>query len=756
MRISITLQKVFIILIVLSLALSACGGAGEEEAIDTSEENVEVVETAPEEVAEPAEAPTEGDDLSGDAAPAETASADWLVMMYMDADDKVLEEDIFTDLNEVERVGSTDRVQLVAQIDRYQGGFDGDGDWTTAKRFYITQDPDLSTLNSQEIEDLGEVNMADGQTLVDFVEWAVQAYPAQKYALILSDHGMGWPGGYFDPDPGGNGADDLALAEMFGDGIWLMELDSALATIQQDTGIEQFELIGFDACLMAQLEVFSTVAKYAKYSVASEEVEPSLGWAYASFLMQLAFAPEMEGAELASAIVDTYIAKDERITDDEAREEFAAKNFTVKSVTAEEAAAAMSYDVTLTAVDLSQIPTVVSDLDYFAYALAEQNQDSVAEARAYAQPFENVFDENLPSPYIDLGNFASILLDANVSENVNGTAQQLLSDLGQAVVSEKHGDGRPGATGIAIYFPVYDLYAAADNLGYKTIASTFVDSSQWDEYLDFHFTNQMPTSEEWNSLSLWAPEGETTQGEITTTGRVGAEPITVAPVTISADVATVDQPVTLETTVTGKQIAYIYIFIGRVSDDGEKLTIEDMDFLDAGQTKEVGGVDMPDWGGDEVAIQYDFTPIVYGLNDGSQVIKTLFMPDEYGKGSATYTVEGIYSFADGSPDRYAQLLFMDGELQEVIGFTGSEGGAPHEITPTVGDQFTILEQGFNLSDTATEELFSEPSETVTFGETNFTWEEIPADSGNYVVGFIAEDFDGNQYAEFQLVEVQNQ
>ena len=46
---------------------------------------------------------------------------------------------------------------------------------------------------------MGEANMASGQTLVDFVTWAMQSYPADKYVLILSDHGMGWPGGWSDP-----------------------------------------------------------------------------------------------------------------------------------------------------------------------------------------------------------------------------------------------------------------------------------------------------------------------------------------------------------------------------------------------------------------------------------------------------------------------------------------------------------------------------------------------------------------------------
>jgi hypothetical protein len=88
-------------------------------------------------------------------------------------------------------VGSSQQVQIVAQVDRFSGGFTGAGDWTSTKRFYITQDDDLNQVNSEVVEDLGETNMADANTLVDFVTWAVSNYPAEHYVLILSDHGMG-------------------------------------------------------------------------------------------------------------------------------------------------------------------------------------------------------------------------------------------------------------------------------------------------------------------------------------------------------------------------------------------------------------------------------------------------------------------------------------------------------------------------------------------------------------------------------------
>ena len=170
--------------------------------------------------------------------PAGVAGGDqtWLVMLYQDADDKVLDQDIFLDLNEAERAGSDDQVQIVSQIDRYQARYGGGGNWSTAKRFYVTLDQDLASVTSEELADLGEVNMADGDTLVDFATWAIETFPADKVVLILSDHGMGWPGGWSDASSTGPGRDNVALAEM-GDQLFLMELDDALQRDPRPYGV---------------------------------------------------------------------------------------------------------------------------------------------------------------------------------------------------------------------------------------------------------------------------------------------------------------------------------------------------------------------------------------------------------------------------------------------------------------------------------------------------------------------------------------
>ena len=188
---------------------------------------------------------------------ASTTGNKWLVMIYQDADDQALEQDITIDLNEMERsMASTEDVMVVTQIDCFRGGFQGNSNFTGARRYLVMPDDDLSTINSDLVMEVGEVNMADAGTLVDFVTWAHDTYPADKYMLIMSDHGMGWPGGWTDPDPGGrDGGSAPLVSALKSDAIYLNELDAALAQIRATTNIDKFELIGLDACLMSQMEV---------------------------------------------------------------------------------------------------------------------------------------------------------------------------------------------------------------------------------------------------------------------------------------------------------------------------------------------------------------------------------------------------------------------------------------------------------------------------------------------------------------------
>jgi clostripain len=731
----------------------------------------------------------------------------WLIMMYMDADDSALEREIFTDLNEAEMIGSSDRVQIVAQIDRFAGGFDGDGDWTSTKRYYVTQDDDLTTLGSEEVMDVGETNMADLDTLVDFVNWAVESYPADKYVLILSDHGMGWPGGWSDPDPGGFGRHDIALAQYFEDSLYLMEIDDALAQARSQSGIDKFEIVGFDACLMGHLEVASAIAPHANYMLASQELEPGIGWAYAAFLEKLNDQPEMDGAELAQTIVETYISEDQQYINDVARGEYVLQAYEFEQpLTVEEAAtvftpAELAADElasgTLAAIDLAAVSDVVAALNNMTVAMSLLDQGTVAQARAYAQSYASVFGDDVPPSYIDLVHFALVLQkqageDVNLSSNVDA----LVEAMATAVIAEKHGAQKSGSNGLSIYFPNSELYGswAAGYDSYTTVANRFAVESLWDDFLLTHYTGEIlpepdiaPTATPSPTVTP-SPQGSATptatplvvtvtpgvQVTATPTRRPtptpsidivapGAGEIEITELTPLADVASMDEPLLLDTVIVGDQIGFIYFYAGYYDEESDSIIVADLDFVDAEAVTEIEGVFYPDWGDEGVVeMEFEWLPEIFVVDDGITSEFVVLTPEDYGATpeETIYSVEGIFSSADGSDERYATMYFDgDGQFVSLYGYTGENGtGAPREINPQPDDAFIIL-MDVLVPDEETGELeFTEvEGGTLLFGDTPFEWFSEPAPPGFYEVGFIVEDFDGNSteaYTEVEVIEVE--
>jgi len=691
--------------------------------------------------------------------PAAGQDQTWLVMLYQDADDKVLEQDIFFDLNEAERVGSSDAVQIVAQLDRYRAGFQGGGDWSSARRYYVTQDDDLNAIHSKQVADLGEVNMSDGATLVDFVTWAMQTYPADRYVLILSDHGMGWPGGWTDADSHRRGDPTIPLTSRLGDQLYLMELDQAFQQIRSETGLDKFEMIGLDACLMAQIEVLTALQPHARYAVVSEEVEPSLGWAYTSFLEGLNQDPAMDGAELSRLVVSSYIQDDERIVDTQARAEFLRQGSPMggffgmfNDVPPEQLARQLSQDITLTAVDLSALPALLQRLDEYVVALQDADQSLVARARTYAQSFTSIFGSKVPPSYIDLGNFVRLLKKEGLGGEAARTGDDLLAALKQAVIAEKHGPKKPGASGVTLYFPNSQLYQnpVTGAESYVAIANRFAQTSLWDDFLAFHYTG---LTIEPGAGALAAPaRGAAIRAP-------GAGQIQVSPVRLSSQTAAPGQPTLLSADISGQNIGFIYLFVGYYDQAANSIFIADTDFLESSDTRQVDGVNYPDWGaGSDFTLEFEWEPVVFSLSDGRQSVTALFQPQDYGATfeQAVYTVDGDYTFADTGETRSASLYFSNGKLTRVTGITGTgELGAPSEITPQTGDTFTIQERWLDLDASGNaSQSTTQAGATLTFGAQPFQWKTLDAAPGEYIVGFIVTDLDGNAQQVFTKVIVQ--
>jgi hypothetical protein len=85
-------------------------------------------------------------------------------------------------------------------------------------------------------------------------------------------------------------------------------------------------------------------------------------------------------------------------------------------VSAEQLTAQLERDVTLSALDLNALPQLMNSFNTFAFQLQNENQQLVAEARAYTQSYTSLFGREVPPSYIDLGHFV-LLMRANTKES---------------------------------------------------------------------------------------------------------------------------------------------------------------------------------------------------------------------------------------------------------------------------------------------------------------------------------------------------
>jgi hypothetical protein len=652
--------------------------------------------------------------------------AEWTVIVYSAADDEVLEESMWFDVNEMELVGSNPQMNIVVQIDRYPGAFSGDGDWTDTRRYWITQDNDLEHITSPVVESLGEADMGNTQTLIDFVTWAVQNYPAKKYALVMSDHGGGWTGGFSDMSA--SSSSELSIPE----------IGSSIEQIRQNTGIDKFELIGFDACLMGQVEVFGSLYPYSNYMVASEEVIPGYGWSYAAWLGQLAQNPVMDGMGLSQSIISTYVSNDTLLTGGRASSD---------EIAQEEAT------TTLSAIQSSRMPDVIGAMNQFVSSITSLDQSIVAEARTYTRSYFSLFGEEVSPSFIDLGNFAEVLTALTDDAAIEQSAVQLQAAIDSAVVAEKHGINMAGSNGIAFHFPDSNLYYYTEFNSnfppyYAESSSNFLELSVWDEFLAYHYTGEE-----------FAPQEGVAMAPSRTAEIVapGASQMTVGPIQISDTDITGDELVTVSTTVEGN-VAYIHTALYFWDPASESYWIGDVSYYIADNTITIDGVNVPDYGPSPIQVEYEWSPSLYALTDGEHDAYVLLEPAEYlsADGETVYAVYGQYTYFESGTPVDASLYFdADGNFLYAYAFPDQDdngASTPVEINPQIGDQFTDYVQYYTYDSNDNPTFSYELSDDVfTWGEEGFSfYASYPVD-GQYAVGVVAYDFDNNFVANFEFI-----
>lgn len=331
--------------------------------------------------------------------------AKYTILVYMNGSDLETNGGHATrDLAEMVQVGSSDRVNVLVETL-------GTARWTPP---FIAGDRNqrwrVAPGNLDLVDDtVGRRDVADPHTLRDFIVWGMKAYPAEKYALIFWNHGGGAVGGY--------GHDETNPQSP---SLGLEGIRQGIHDALQGTG-QQFELIGFDTCLLATTELAAALSPYGRYMVASEELEPGHGWSYTPVLQAVQADPDITGDRLGRVIADSYRQQ-------------AAEHETDKMIT-------------LSVVDLARVQAVVDALQQFLSAAAPALEQAdglrtLQGARSKAESYGSTYD------MVDLADLA-----AKASALAPQQAEQLAASIKAAVVYNVNSEGTPRASGLSVYFP---------------------------------------------------------------------------------------------------------------------------------------------------------------------------------------------------------------------------------------------------------------------------------------------------------------
>jgi len=320
-----------------------------------------------------------------------------------------------------------------------------------------------------EVTGIGLVSMGAPATLRDFIVYGMENYPAEKYGLILWDHGGGSIAGFGHDEKFAD--DSLTLADM------------RLAFEEAGLRENKLEFLGFDACLMATIEMAVIAADYAHVLIASEDLEPGDGWDYV-FLSALNHNPRMSGFALGEVIVDTFM------------DFFGPDSDEI---------------LNLSVIDLAQVRPVMAEMGRLM-ALASSSMKTMEgpgfRDLALRRGVTKTFGEGSPrdnySDMVDIGDMALTLIDLFPND-----AAALLNAIDRCVVYHRH-NSDTDVFGLSTFY----IYGGKSEGVESLRAYSDLDmNSNYTEYLH-HFFNGLVNKTKWQDLPLrselvlWQPIGQ--------------------------------------------------------------------------------------------------------------------------------------------------------------------------------------------------------------------------------------------------------
>lgn len=329
------------------------------------------------------------------------------------------------------------------------------------------------TAHNQEFNGI-TYDSASPQSLLQYLNWAKTNYPADKYMLVLYDHGDSWT----------KNTSGILVDYTTNPGHQL-EISELAQTINQ-SGLN-IEVLTFRACLMASIEVMADLDNAVDYVVASQTLQQAgkdnASYPFAEIVTWLQQNPNTTARGLAIKNSDLYAQRFSGLAD---------------------ASTATS------AVECAKVPTLVESISALRSALS-----SVVASRKTQISSAMTASWRFVTGDGDLGAFLDqidiLVPDAAVQSAVTDTK----SKLAQAVINNKlhydaddmyMGDIR-NCKGLNIWLPVGFQQDAERISQYRTLS--FAQDTNWDDLLDQlngSSPNNIVDGAEMFGLFGWTPE----------------------------------------------------------------------------------------------------------------------------------------------------------------------------------------------------------------------------------------------------------
>ncbi|MEB3196982.1 MAG: clostripain-related cysteine peptidase [Candidatus Sericytochromatia bacterium] len=335
-------------------------------------------------------------------------------------------------LNVLEKAGSNTAVNTVVLTD--------DVGPKNSRWYYMTQDQNLEAVVSPwvPVGKRGEVNSGHGGALASAMRQAFSNYPSRLRWLDVNNHG----GGYY-----GIAQDDRSDA--------MIRLPQLAQALQRGRGAQKIDVLTFDACLMATLEVAYELRDEAKVMVASEDSSYALGMNYDTTLAALGNKVPAEPAALSRDLVLRAQRKGKQVA-----------------------------LFTISALDLSKADKVTRAVDQLGKALLAampRHAPAIKKALASVKPFYVAGPDQSDFNHRDLHEVIVQLReridDPTLQTACAGVQDTLFNRGGVIIMSRAAREEGKIARGLSIYLPTNGV---VDPI-YKETA--FARATRWDEFL---------------------------------------------------------------------------------------------------------------------------------------------------------------------------------------------------------------------------------------------------------------------------------